>query len=121
MGRKISCSSNLNRERESGSSTLVSSTNSLRLATARRVLLAARGATTASAGGSGTGGTRAACSSVGLMGWRFAAGLVAVAAGGGATDALTDVLARASAETMAPIRVGNWGSGIKYLLLSVLE
>src|SRR3546814_13997658 len=86
MGRKISCSSNLNREFESCSSTLVSSTNSLRLATARRVLLAARGATTASAGGSGTGGTGAACSTVGLRGWRFAAGLGVVAAGGGATD-----------------------------------
>src|SRR5690606_2807763 len=111
MGRKMSCSSNLNKELESCSRTLVSSTNNLRLATGSLVFfLSVCVATTDRTGGSTAGGVRALA--LVLAGaWRLAAGLAGRVAGvliSGASGAAVPE----EAETMAPIRVGNLGSGI---------
>src|SRR5690606_12068303 len=118
MGRKMSCSSNLNREFESCSSTLVSRTNSLRLEAGRRVFLAGLLSTTA----------RRGCLVVVVGAGGFARGWVVVrAAGAGAgADAGAGALAApastasSSRDRMVPIRVGSLGSGMRRLLLVVV-
>src|SRR5690606_38071551 len=74
---KISCSSNLNSELESCNSTLVSSTNNLRLATGKRAFLPElRVVMTDKAGGSGMGGTSTPAGALGCC-WRVDPGFCA--------------------------------------------
>src|SRR5690606_5502402 len=107
---------NLNKELESCSNTLVSSTNSLRLDTGRRVFFFPDDETTDSTGGSGVGGVRF-LALVFAGAWRLAAGLPERVAGV-STSGASGVMSE-EAETMVPMRVGNFGSGIEGVLLFV--
>src|SRR5690606_32727423 len=128
---KISCSSNLNKELESCSNTLVSSTNSLRWVTGRRFFFSFLTATTARAGGSGTMGAMA-LGRAWAGAWRLAEGSLEDLPGctpeglpcgepervaGVLISGASGIAAEVGAETMAPMRVGNFGSGIKGVLL----
>src|SRR5690606_11440461 len=91
--------------------------NNLRRVTGRRDFFSVRVATTDRVGGSGTAG--------GIALGRVCAGALRFAAGLGEPEGVAGVsisgasgtAAGVEAETMAPMRVGNFGSGIKGVLL----
>src|SRR3546814_20032740 len=110
MGRKIAFSSNMIKELESCSKTLVSSKNSFRFSIGSLDFFSVRLATTDSTGGSGTGGVKTFAAGV-TDAWRLAAGLAGRVAGVLISGA-SGIAVSGVAETMAPMRVGNLGSGI---------